>query len=238
MHFVLAWRYWLLIALAICAAVVVLRMSSGVEPFQAAKDGASLTATIATVFVSTPAWRLLWLVPAVRRAAPPLDGEWTGVVRSNWTIMEAMKEGAKQSGAPAIDVDVMASQLPQLRAVPVRASIKSSFFSLELRLETEGDRYQVSSLKSVELKPAVGTTPATLSYVFEGEVLDPKPGDVPAFDGAATLCVEAVAGQTTLEGKTWTNRAWTRGLNTAGVIRLRRDKPDFWGPLTFGLVKR
>jgi hypothetical protein len=238
MHSVLAWRYWLLIASAICAGIVVQRLSSGVEPLQAAKDGASLTATIATVFVSTPVWRLLWLLPVMRRIAPPLDGEWTGVVRSNWTIIEAMKEGAKQSGAAAIDVDAMPSQLPALREVPVRAFIKSSFFSLELRLETDVDKYQISSLKSVEFKPVVGTTPAMLSYVFVGEVLDPKPGDVPAFDGAATLCVETVAGQATLEGKTWTNRAWTRGLNTAGVIRLRRDKPDFWAPLTFGLVKR
>lgn len=238
MHAVLAWRYWLLIALGICALIVVLRMSTGVAPWQAAKDGASLTATIATLFVSTSVWRLFWMIPGVARIAPPLDGEWTGVVRSNWPIIEAMKEGAKQSGAPAIDVDALASQIPALREVPVRAFIKSSFFGLELRLETDVDKYQVSSLKSVEFKPVVGTAPATLSYVFAGEVLDPKPGDVPLFDGAATLCVEIVDGQATLEGKTWTNRAWTRGLNTAGTIRLRREKPDFWGAITFGLVKR
>lgn len=238
MHSVFAWKYWLMAVLVICVAVIGVRILMHSDLLQALKEGITLASLIATIFVSSPLWRLLWLLPPVRRMAPPLDGEWSGVVRSNWSIIEATKEAAKQSGAPAIDVDALTYPLPDLKEVPVKATLRTSFFGVELRLETEGERYQISSLKAVEIKPATAAHPPTLSYVFEGRVLDPKPGDVPAFDGAAMLAIEKFDGHLQLEGATWTNRAWRRGLNTAGLIRLERIKPNFWAPLTFGLVKR
>lgn len=237
MHSVFAWKYWLMAVLVVCVLVVGLRFLAHGDLFQALKEGVSLTSLGATLFVSLPIWRLLWLFPPVQRMAPSLDGEWSGVVHSNWSIIEATKEAAKQSGAPSIDVDAMVFPLPDLMEVPVIAVVRSNFFGIDLRLETEGDRYQISSLKAVEIKPAIGAYPPTLSYVFEGRVLNPNPGDVSVFDGAATLTIEVVDGQPQLHGSTWTNRAWKRGLNTAGLIRLKRIKSDFWGPLTFGLVK-
>jgi len=238
MHSVIGWKAWLTAALVVCAAIVGLRLLAGAGIVQALQGGVSLTSLLVTGFVSTAAWRLLWLLPVFQRKAPPLDGQWSGVVSSNWSIVERLKEAAKQGGVAALDVDALASPLPDLLEVPVTARIRTTFASIHLELESADDRYQVSSLKVVELKPATDAGDAVLSYVFEGRVLSPVAGDVTTFDGAASLIVKKdVQGQLCLSGPTWTNRAWSRGLNTAGVLRLKQIRSDFWKPLTFGLAK-
>lgn len=239
MHSVLGWKTWVWVALVACAALVVLRVTQGAEPLQAAQNGISWTLLGVTVFVLTPVWRLLWLIPWFQRKAPPLDGVWTGFVSSNRSIHEAMKEAAKQTGAPAVDIDAFDANLPALTEVAVTATIRTSFTSIALELESSGDRYQTSSLKVVEMKSATDGPGASLHYIFEGRVLHPQPGDVACFDGAASLTIRLnEEGVLCMEGPTWTNRAWTRGVNTAGVIRLSRTKPNFWGPLTFGFIRR
>lgn len=238
MHSVLGWKTWLLAALALCAALIAIQLALGVEAVQAVPKGVSWASLGVTIFVATPLWRFLWLVPWFCRRAPPLDGVWTGSVFSNWSIVEAMKEGAKQAGAPPIDVDSINVPVPNLTAVPVTATIRTSFFGINLELESLGDRYQTSSLKVVEMKPASDGPGASLHYIFEGRVLQPKPGDVTCFDGAASLTVLVDAnGCYSLEGPTWTNRAWARGLNTAGLIRMTCTERRFWSAATFGLVK-
>lgn len=239
MHSVLGWKTWVWVALAICAAVVAVRISQDVEPLIAAQNGISWTLLAVTAFVFTPIWRLLWLLPWFQRKAPPLDGVWTGVVSSNRSIQEAMKDAAKQAGAPAIDVDSVSIDFPALTQVEVTATIRTSFVGITLELESAGDRYQTSSLKVVEMKPATDGPGASLHYIFEGRILNPRPGDVSCFDGAASLTIRKdKQGVLRMEGPTWTNRAWTRGLNPAGLIRMTRSRPDFWGALTFGLVRR
>lgn len=239
MHSVLGWKTWVWGAVVACAAIVVLRITQGAEPLQAAQNGISWTLLGVTGFVFTPVWRLLWLIPWFQRKAPPVDGVWTGVVSSNRSIQNAVTEAAKQNGAPPVDVDSVGASLPPLTEVQVTATIRTSFTGIALELESAGDRYQTSSLKVVEMKPATDGPGASLRYIFEGRILHPKPGDVTCFDGAASLTIRLnEEGVLCMEGPTWTNRAWTRGLNTAGVIRLSRTKPDFWGPLTFGLIRR
>jgi hypothetical protein len=239
MHSVLGWRTWITAALAVCAAIVAVRISQGVEPLQAAQKGISWTSLAVAAFVLTPLWRLLWLFPWFQRKAPPLDGVWTGVVTSNRSIQEVVKEAAKQAGASAVDVDAVGIDLPALTEVKVTAVLRTSFVGITLELESAGDRYQTSSLKVVEMKPATDGSSASLHYIFEGRVLNPRPGDVSCFDGAASLTIRKDdQGMLYMEGPTWTNRAWTRGLNTAGLIHITRSKPEFWAALTFGLVQR
>jgi hypothetical protein len=239
MHSVIGWKAWLTAALVVCVGIIAVRLGTGAGIVQALQGGVSLTSLLVTGFVSTAAWRLLWLLPFFQRKAPPLDGEWSGAVSSNWSIVERLKDAAKQAGGAALDVDALASPLPELLEVPVTARIRTTFAGIHLELESADHRYQVSSLKVVELKPATEAGDAVLSYVFEGRVLSPVPGDVTTFDGAASLIVKKDAhGHLCLSGPTWTNRAWSRGLNTAGVLRLKRIRSDFWEPLKFGLGKR
>lgn len=222
-HSVLNWKIWLVATWACCVAIVGVRLLTGADLLPALQSGVSLTSLLVTVFVVTPLWRALWFVPWFKEKAPLLDGEWTGVVRSNWSIIEATKSAAKQAGAPSVDLDGLDAPRPALFEVPVRARIRCSFFALSLELESDGDRYQTSSLKSVQLKPTSEGSPATLRYIFEGRVLQPKAGDASCFDGAASLSIRRNdRGVLFMEGPTWTNRAWERGLNTAGVIRLEK----------------
>jgi len=239
MHSVLSWKAWLSVALAVCVSIIGVRWMAGGEILPSLQSGMSLTSLLVTVFVATPIWRLLWLVPYFQRRAPPLDGEWSGVVASNWSVVERLKEAAKQSGAPALDVDALATPLPDLVEVPVTVKIRTTFARIYLELESADDRYQISTLKAVELRPATDAGDAVLSYVFEGRVLNPKAGDVGCFDGAATLSLRAQSGRGGLAmvGPTWTNRSWNRGLNTAGILRAIQTRSDFWAPLTFGLAR-
>jgi hypothetical protein len=52
----------------------------------------------------------------------------------------------------------------------------------------------------------------------------PKETDDSKFDGAAKLAVRFESDDITLIGTYWTNRAWQRGDNTAGTIKLNRIK--------------
>jgi hypothetical protein len=237
-HSVLGWKTWLTAALALCAGLIVLQVFQGVQPLQAAQRGVSWSALAVTLFVTTPIWRLLWLIPFFQKRAPMLDGAWTGVVSSNWSIVEAIKDAAKQQGAPALDVDAAGAALPCLTQVEVIATIRTGFFTITMALESLAGRYQTSSLKVVELKPGTDGANPSLNYIFEGRVLQPRPGDVSCFDGAGVLSVRAEPKVgLAMEGPTWTNRAWSRGLNTAGVFRVTRDARTFWPAVTFGLLK-
>lgn len=238
MHSVLGWKTWLTAALALCAGLIAFQILKGVEPFQAAQKGVSWSALAVTAFVTTPIWRLLWLIPFFQKRAPMLDGTWAGVVSSNWSIIEAVKDAAKQQGAGPVDVDMAGADLPALTQVDVVATIRTGFFTITMALESVVDRYQTSTLKVVELKPGADGSDPTLNYIFEGRVLQPRPGDVSCFDGAGVLSVRAEPKVGLLmEGPTWTNRAWSRGLNTAGLFRVTRDARTFWPAVTFGLLK-
>lgn len=237
MHSVLGWKTWLMAALTLCAGLIAAQLALGVSAGQAVLKGVSWTSLAATVFVASPLWRFLWLVPWFRRRAPPLDGVWTGEVLSNWSVVQALKDAAKQSGDPPVDVDAVYATLPPLATHSVTATIETSFFKISLELESQGTRYQTSTLKVAELKPAVDGQRATLHYIFEGRVLEPRPGDVTCFDGAASLSILVDGkGGYALEGPTWNNRAWARGVNTAGVIRMKPVEQRFWRAATFGLL--
>ena len=62
-----------------------------------------------------------------------------------------------------------------------------------------------------------------LSYIFEAHVPAPQATDDRMFEGAAKLEVVFDADDTELKGTYWTNRAWQRGLNTAGTMTASRS---------------
>lgn len=224
MHVVLSWRTWLMMALFVSVAfAVVAHLVLGMDYVSSGRGAAGVTSFLALVFTSTPAWRLLWILPAIREKAPLLDGTWTGEIRSNWSIVTAIREAAKQAGADAIDLDRLDQRLPDLSITTVEATMKSSFFNVSMALKSGGGGYQNSRLSAVVYKPASDGHPPVLHYLFQAQVLEPKAGDVACFEGAGSLTVTtAQQGEILLDGSTWTNRSWARGLNTAGVVRLRK----------------
>ncbi|MDO9335661.1 MAG: hypothetical protein Q7T61_04620 [Caulobacter sp.] len=221
MHAVFGWRIWLTAVLVVFGVGVALAMSTGRTPVAAAQLALSVTSTSALVFVATPIWRLVWLLPGIGTKLPLLDGRWVGLQRSNWPIIDALKEGAKSKDV-GIDVDNAASLLPALLDTEVEAEISCSFFAVKMHLESM-TKYQNSVVKVSRLLPADDQQRARFFYVFEGRVPVPRSTDVDKYDGAAGLeVIPGKSGKLVLSGPVWTNRNWAKGLNTAGCIELRR----------------
>lgn len=223
MHVVFPWRTWLTGALFICAGLgIAAHLLLGMDYVSSGRTAVGVASFLALVFTTTPVWRMLWWFRPVRDRLPLLDGDWSGEVTSNWTVISALRAAAKQAGDPPVDVDNLNQPLPALGAVKIEARIRATFFGIELALQSADSLYQQSRLRAVVLKPAKDGYPAVLDYLFEARVLEPVSGDSSCFDGAGSLTVKVEEQGIVLEGPTWTNRSWTRGLNTAGVIRMTR----------------
>lgn len=223
MHAVVPWRTWLWLALVACAAATIAAFAYNPDILGAMRTGIAVGSGLSLLFVSTPLWRLIWLLPPIREKLPILDGVWTGVQHSNWPLIEAMKVGSK-AAKKGLDVDDGAA-LPALLATAVLVEIRSTFFSIRMDLVSSVTKYQTSELKAAVLTPATEKARGRLTYVFQGRVLQPVGSDTDRFDGAADLEIHhGQNGALSMTGFVWTNRLWRRGLNTAGSIELKRTE--------------
>jgi hypothetical protein len=246
MNAIWPWQRWLYLATTICGLAALAsfvldpnHVWSAKHVWSAVKTGVSIGMTVCGLVVSTPAWRLLWILPGMRRKLPLLDGRWRGIQSSNWPVIEAMKNDAKAATA-GIDVDNAGTTLPGLLDTQLEVEIRTTFFGIRMELLSVITNYQNSFLKAAVLTPETEIARGRLTYIFEGRVPRPKSTDVDRFDGAAELEIYvADTGELELNGKVWTNRNWPNGLNTAGVIELKRAEswavPSF---LRFGRARR
>jgi len=149
-------------------------------------------------------WKPLWSIPKLdnilnRKVCPDLNGEWSGVVISNFP-----GQGSQSH-------------------TKVKMKIEADFLGFSLFLNSE-DGYSKSSVVQSEIYKDPKTGIYYLSYIFEAEVHLPKQNDDRLFDGAARLeVIHLEDQQLKLKGTYWTNRAWQRNLNTAGIIELTRN---------------
>lgn len=149
-------------------------------------------------------WKPLWTIPKLdnilnHKVCPDLNGEWSGVIISNFP-----GQGSQSN-------------------TKVKMKIEADFLGFSLFLNSE-DGYSKSSVVQSEIYKDPKTGIYYLSYIFEAEVHLPKKNDDRLFDGAARLEVIYLEDQQLkLKGTYWTNRAWQRNLNTAGIIELTRN---------------
>ena len=92
---------------------------------------------------------------------------------------------------------------------------------MELRSD---DNYQQSKVTYSQLYKDPRTNAFYLTYLFEGFVPNPAPTDDKEFNGAAKLLISVEADEIEMAGTYWTDRAWQRKLNTAGTIKLKRNR--------------
>jgi hypothetical protein len=148
-------------------------------------------------------WVALWRMPKVgwmlhEKVCPDLNGEWRGSIQSNYSV--------DSGGFTEKDVTV---------------NVDADLFSVKVNL-TSDDGYQSSTVVQSEIYRDARTDKFYLSYLFEAEVPFPRESDDRHFEGAAKLEVVMSGCETKLRGTYFTNRAWQRGLNTAGTISLKR----------------
>jgi len=105
----------------------------------------------------------------------------------------------------------------------IAMSVKADMFGFSISVSSE-DGYSGSTVLHSEITKHPQTGQFFISYLFQGEVPNPESTDDALYDGAAKLAIIFNdSGEMTLSGHYWTNRAWQRGLNTAGLIRLTRE---------------
>ncbi|ASK19251.1 Cap15 family cyclic dinucleotide receptor domain-containing protein [Halomonas sp. N3-2A] len=148
-------------------------------------------------------WLIFWKLPFLgsvlhKAVCPNLNGKWLGEVHSSYTD-ENGKKTVKE----------------------VELTIKADLFGFNLALRSL-DGYQGSKVIQSELYRDPRTGTFYLSYIFEALVPIPKDTDDRFFEGAAKLEIIINEENTVLKGTYWTNRAWQRGMNTAGLITMER----------------
>lgn len=138
---------------------------------------------------------------------PDLDGEWEGELFSNWPrIAQRGETGAE----PA-----------ELLGRQARVTIKARLLSVSMALDTK-DAYSNSKTVLAGVTRDDTSERCCLTYVYENRTPHPKQTDAEFHLGAAMLTLKKESGGDVLEGPYWTNRNWTKGLNTAGMARFRK----------------
>ena len=188
----------------------------GVRVFFSGKKFSELleiTTPVLIVFATTVwlfasfVWKWIWSIPGLsglldRKVCPNLNGTWAGYIEAKYT---------DEQGDPM-----------QIRK-EVEMVIEATFLGFDISLRSV-DGYQRSSVIQSDIFKDPRNGAFYLSYVFESIVDQPKPMDDSKFDGAGKLHVKFSKNGIELVGVYWTNRAWQRGMQTAGTISLSRRK--------------
>jgi predicted pore-forming effector associated with SMODS systems len=163
-------------------------------------------------------WRILWRrFPQLNEwVFPDLNGVWLGETKSNWPIIENLRNAAiaNESG----DLDTI-ERIP-LKNTTIAIRIQADWFRIRIWARTDGVNGTAESLL-VKASKNVRTRDFEISYLYEQKTPAPAPTDSDNHPGAAML--EIVPGdQSVLSGEYWTRRNWARGMNTAGLLTLRQ----------------
>ena len=105
----------------------------------------------------------------------------------------------------------------------VLLNIRADLFGFNVSLKSK-DGYQESKVVQSEIYKDPRANTFYLSYIFEASVPIPEETDDRMFEGAAKLEVVFTDEGKELKGTYWTNRAWQRRKNTAGMITVLKTK--------------
>ena len=195
-------------ALFLSALILILGQSSGELSWDNFYNSLKISSPITLFFCSIIfvfgkwGWRLFWKLPFLgnilhKAVCPDLNGKWLGVVHSNYIDADGKKVTKE-----------------------VELTIRANLFEINLSLRSL-DGYQDSKVIQSELYKDPRTGTFYLSYVFEASVPIPEETDDRVFEGAAKLEIFIDDENTFMQGTYWTNRAWQRSKNTAGLITMK-----------------
>ena len=189
---------------------------------------ASLVSGLLALVLVAQGWRIVWKLPYVgpkmsRALFYDLNGAWTATLQSNFSIVKKMKEAAN-----SVDLrfDVLDDEaLPSLLERNFDVRIQQTWFRTDVEfMPNKSDPLHESKTISVEFfKSENGTK--SMAWIFEAKNKRENGArlavtDEHMYQGAASL--ELSEDGSELKGEFWQNRSWHRGLNAAGLIRMRR----------------
>jgi hypothetical protein len=177
-----------------------------------------LIAALGSKWVFRPFWQLK---PVQAFLFPYIAGEWTGTISSNWPVSKAMKNAFVEGGGAHpeshLDIEVLGTEDKSFKV-----TIEADLFRVTMKLETS-DKY--SSSHTIFVRPQLHGPQGRprLFYLYQNDTPVPFNTDSASHVGAAYLDVTGTGENMVMEGTYWTARNWTKGLNTAGRITLRRS---------------
>lgn len=171
-------------------------------------------------------WRVIWRsLPFLNeKIFPDLNGIWRGTTSSNWPIISA-RAGAGLGEPPNKPNDGAGFALQKNE---IELEIIANLFVFRITATLPNTNSKSSSLTESFTCDRHGRH--EVFYVYRQNTPVPDPTDENAHDGAASLRVDTV--QWTLSGAYWTRRSWQKGLNTAGLIEVKRISRDVNRPST------
>lgn len=173
--------------------------------FRYLKQPVLLASLCFVYFLGKWGWLVLWKAPLMGKImnealCPDLNGVWVGCIQSNF---------------PNINGEILNKD--------VQVKIKADLLGMKIQLESN-DNYQTSKVISFDIYKDPKTEVFYLAYIYEAYVPIPSESDDQIYQGAAKLEIIDPSGNPKLKGTYWTNRAWQRKQNTAGVITLSKVK--------------
>lgn len=161
-------------------------------------------------------WRWLWRKCPILNSAlfPDLNGVWVGTTRSNRPIINKVRQAAAAN--EALQPDALARA--PLQEDVLALDIKASLFRVKIEAWLTSTRATSCSVtaKAVKINGTVH-----LFYVYHQKTPEADHTDEWLHLGAAELDFDPSRVQETT-GVYWTRRSWRQGLNTAGLLQLRR----------------
>jgi hypothetical protein len=179
------------------------------------------------LFIVVPGWRLLWKLPLLGpwladRFFPDLNGTWVVTIESNWPIVDRLKTAAASNKNK---FDPFTDEMPNLLEASFDVKVKQTWFRTDVtflpNLKTPllgSETISVEFLKSENGKKSIAWIYEQTNRQDNTQPLAVT--DQPKFYGSAVLHVNEDA--TELKGQYWQNRSWSRGLNAAGLIAMKR----------------
>ena len=188
---------------------------------------ALIIAGVASLFLFQCVWRTVWRLPVIgpflsERLFPDLNGDWEIEIRSNWPIISAMANAAKDKQAERLDAFGDPARLPSFVVSKFRGKINQRWYGSTLTIDSnESTPLRTSRTVSFDFLRATDDQPKRVAWFFRQENREVTASDEDNFLGSALL---EVTNSVQLDGKYWNNRSWRRGLNAAGEITMRRLK--------------
>lgn len=161
--------------------------------------------------------------PVLRRNVyPDLNGLWVGKIKSNWSVIQKLREAASSES----ELDLMALDAVPLQDIDAVMQIKAGLFGIRIRAQfgrsSPNQNHNTSSSLFVLPSKDVGEDVLCLSYLYEQSTPNPALIDEGVHYGAARVAYSMQGEKEWLSGDYWTKRRWREGMNTAGIISLER----------------
>jgi hypothetical protein len=183
---------------------------------------------VITLISSNMVWRFVWNRTGPlgewlsKTIFPDLNGTYDVVLESNWPVVKRMLDASRKDAEP-FDPFSLDQEAPQFQRVELEAKIEQTWFNICMSMYPKSPGAvikQSTTLATIPIKHNKNT-PKELIYVFEQENDSRAPTDDQFHLGAARLTIDP-NDHHILSGYYWNNRAWQRGVNAAGKIRLVR----------------